>query len=307
MEGYDNMDNNLNSNGSGIPNVNDIKFEDTPAQSFDNLYGGVNQSPNNNVADGVGMMSNPSMMSNMSQANVNSQSVATNSNVFNQSSVQPVNNVGVQVQPSVESQVVHSNVSAVNTNGFNSVNGQTNIMPNAYASNSVNNNIGMTPNPQVMSNPGISNPTPVQPANNVGIQSHPGFESQSNINGFVNQTVANPVNVGSINNGVGAQVNPGIAQNMNQGSMITPNPVNVNSNGIGLSNVDIDAERMQSIEEQLSKTSQYNPEDLQQEKITIPTDNQYEKNKSGLAFVIVLFVILAVVIAFLPQITKLIK
>ena len=68
--------------------------------------------------------------------------------------------------------------------------------------------------------------------------------------------------------------------------------------------VQIDADRMQSIEEQLSKTSQYKPEDFQQEKIDIPTTNQYEKNKSGLAFVIVLFIILAVVIALLPQITK---
>ena len=33
------MDNNLN-NGSGIPNVSDIKFDDTPAESFANLYGG---------------------------------------------------------------------------------------------------------------------------------------------------------------------------------------------------------------------------------------------------------------------------
>ena len=67
---------------------------------------------------------------------------------------------------------------------------------------------------------------------------------------------------------------------------------------------EIGADRMQSIEEQLSKTSQYNPEDLQQEKIVVPTDNQYEKNKFGLTFLIILFVILAVALALLPHITK---
>jgi hypothetical protein len=71
--------------------------------------------------------------------------------------------------------------------------------------------------------------------------------------------------------------------------------------------MNIDLEKMQSIEEQLSKTSQYNPADFQQEQITIPTDSQYEKNKSGLTFLIVLFIILGIVIFFMPQITKLIK
>ena len=86
------------------------------------------------------------------------------------------------------------------------------------------------------------------------------------------------------------------------------NPTNsFDSNKMVQSNINIDKEKMQSIEEQLSKTSQYNPEEFQQEKITIPEDNQYEKNKSGLSFVIALFVILALVIAFLPQLTKLIK
>ena len=68
--------------------------------------------------------------------------------------------------------------------------------------------------------------------------------------------------------------------------------------------LDIDAERMQSIEEQLSKTSQYKPEDFQQEKIEIPTTNEYEKSKSGLAFVIALFAILILAIVAAPFITK---
>lgn len=68
--------------------------------------------------------------------------------------------------------------------------------------------------------------------------------------------------------------------------------------------LDIDAERMQSIEEQLSKTSQYKPEDFQQEKIEIPATNEYEKSKSGLTFVIVLFAILILAIAAAPFITK---
>ena len=68
--------------------------------------------------------------------------------------------------------------------------------------------------------------------------------------------------------------------------------------------VEIDSDRLQSIEEQLSKTSQYKPEDFQQEKIDIPTTNQYEKNKSGLTFVIVLFIILVLAIVAIPYITK---
>ena len=68
--------------------------------------------------------------------------------------------------------------------------------------------------------------------------------------------------------------------------------------------VQVDADRLQSIEEQLSKRSQYKPEDFQQEKIEIPTTNQYEKNKSGLTFVIVLFIILALAIVAIPYITK---
>jgi hypothetical protein len=62
--------------------------------------------------------------------------------------------------------------------------------------------------------------------------------------------------------------------------------------------------KMQSIEEQLSKTSQYNPEDLKQEKIEVPTDNQYEKNKSGITYLIVLCIIFGLVILALPFIIK---
>ncbi len=68
--------------------------------------------------------------------------------------------------------------------------------------------------------------------------------------------------------------------------------------------VQVDADRLQSIEEQLSKTSQYKPEDFQQEKIEIPTTTEYEKNKSGLAFVIALSIILGLVIFALPFISK---
>ena len=90
--------------------------------------------------------------------------------------------------------------------------------------------------------------------------------------------------------------------------MSNPQPVSTNIPGENPMSqdivLDIDAERMQSIEEQLSKTSQYKPEDFQQEKIEIPTTNEYEKSKSGLAFVIVLFAILILAIAALPFITK---
>ena len=171
------MDNNSNNNVSGIPNVSDIKFDDTPAESFDNLYGGTASQPvsNVNMSQGPSMIPNPSMAPNMNQA------------------------------PSM-------------------------------------------------------------------------------------------------------QPNPGMAPNMDQAPSMQPNPGTIIQPQVeNLSSMDIDAEKMQSIEEQLSKTSQYNPADFQQEQITIPTDDQYEKNKSGLAFVIVLFIILALVIALLPQITKFIK
>jgi outer membrane biosynthesis protein TonB len=85
-----------------------------------------------------------------------------------------------------------------------------------------------------------------------------------------------------------------------------PVPTNIPSENLMSQDIvlDIDAERMQSIEEQLSKTSQYKPEDFQQEKIEIPTTNEYEKSKSGLAFVIALFAILILAIVAAPFITK---
>ena len=207
MEGYDNMDN--NNNVSGIPNVSDIKFDDTPAESFDNLYGGTTSQPvsNVNMSQGPSMIPNPSMAPNMNQA----------------PSMQP--NPG--------------------------------MAPNMNQAPSMQPNTGMTPN---------------------------------------------------MNQAPSMQQNPGMAPNMDQAPSIQPNPGTIIQPQVeNLSSMDIDAEKMQSIEEQLSKTSQYNPADFQQEQITIPTDDQYEKNKSGLAFVIVLFIILALVIALLPQITKFIK
>ena len=176
MEGYDNMDNNTNNNVSGIPNVSDIKFDDTPAESFDNLYGGSVQ--------------------------------------------QPVNNTTMAQGP------------------------------------------GMTPNPGVV--PGMTQGASMAP-------------------------------------------NPGMASGMTQGPSMAPNPGMAQPSVDDLSDIEIDEEKMQSIEEQLSKTSQYNPADFQQEKIVIQTDDQYEKNKSGLTFLIVLFVILILAIFLIPHITKFLK
>ena len=68
--------------------------------------------------------------------------------------------------------------------------------------------------------------------------------------------------------------------------------------------VQVDADRLQSIEEQLSKTSQYKPEDFQEEKIDIPTTNEYEKNKSGLSFVIAISIIILLFLIALPFVTK---
>ena len=202
------MDNN-NNNVSGIPNVSDIKFDDTPAESFDNLYGGVTGQPVNNVNmnQGPSMVPNPGMASSMEQA------------------------------------------------------------------------------PAMAPNPGM---TP-------SMQQAPAMASNPRMTPNMNQAPA-------------MAPNPGMTPSMNQAPVMAPNPGTIIQPQVeDLSSIDIDAEKMQSIEEQLSKTSQYNPADFQQEQITIPSDDQYEKNKSGLAFVIVLFIILAVVIAFLPQITKFIK
>ena len=268
MEGYDNMDNNLN-NGSGIPNVSDIKFDDTPAESFENLYGGQNQ--NNNV----GM--NNDMNANASMGNVQ----VPNSGIA-QAPVQP------QMQSPVEPQTVQSNVGV-------SVNNVAGSMSNVQTGPvSMDNNIGV--NPQVVPNPALS-----QQPNNVGVQAQSTVEPQ-----VVQPNVGVSVNPASNVQPQPAITNPSVP-NFNQEPVMTPNPVNVNNNGVPVSNVNIDAEKMQSIEEQLSKTSQYNPSDFQQEQIVIPTDNQSDKSKSGLAFVIVLFILLGVAIVFMPQITKMIK
>jgi hypothetical protein len=164
---------------------------------------------------------------------------------------------------------------------------------------------GMNPGMSMAPNPGVS---VSQPSVNPGMSNemNPGMSMAPNPGVSVSQPSVNPGMSNEMNPGMSMAPNPGVSatqQNVNPG---ISNGMNPGVSGFQ-SNVDIDADRMQSIEEQLSKTSQYNPEDLLQEKITIPTDNQYEKNKSGLTFVIVLFIVLAVVIAFLPQITKLIK
>ena len=233
------MDN--NNNVSGIPNVSDIKFDDTPAESFDNLYGGVTGQPVNNVNmnQGPSMVPNPGMTSNMNQA----PTMAPNPG----------------------------------------------MTPNMQQAPTMSPNPGMTPNmqqaPTMTPNPGM---TP-------SMQQAPTMTS-------------NPGMTPNMQQAPTMTPNPGMTPNMQQAPTMAPNPGTIIQPQVeDLSSIDIDAEKMQSIEEQLSKTSQYNPADFQQEQITIPSDDQYEKNKSGLAFVIVLFIILAVVIAFLPQITKFIK
>ena len=202
------MDNNTNNNVSGIPNVSDIKFDDTPAESFDSLYGGSVQQPVNNatMAQGPGMTPNPGVVPGMTQ--------------------------GPSVAPN------------------------PGMAP------------GMTQGPSVAPNPGMA----------------PGMTQ-----------------------GPSMAPNPGMAPGMTQGASMAPNPGVAQSLVDDLSDIEIDEEKMQSIEEQLSKTSQYNPADFQQEKIVIQTDDQYEKNKSGLTFLIVLFVILILAIFLIPHITKFLK
>ena len=218
------MDNNTNNNVSGIPNVSDIKFDDTPAESFDNLYGGsVQQSVNNTtMAQGPSMTPNPGM------------------------------NPGMTQGPS--------------------------MAPNPGMAP------GMTQGPSVAPNPGMA----------------PGMTQGPSV-------ASNPGMVSGMTQGPSMTPNPGMAPGMTQGASMAPNPGVAQSLVDDLSDIEIDEEKMQSIEEQLSKTSQYNPADFQQEKIVIQTDDQYEKNKSGLTFLIVLFVVLVLAIILLPQITKFIK
>ena len=211
MEGYDNMDNNTNNNISGIPNVSDIKFDDTPAESFDNLYGG-----------GV-------------------------------SAQQPVGNINMNQGPT--------------------------MVPNQGMTMNVNPAPAVAPNPSVV--PSV-NPAPA--------------------------AAPNPSVAPSVNPAPAVAPNPGVAPSVNPAPAMAPNPgTMVQPDVEDLSNMDIDVEKMQSIEEQLSKTSQYNPADFQQEQITIPTDNQYEKNKSAVTFLIVLLIILGACIFLMPQVTKFIK
>ena len=120
-------------------------------------------------------------------------------------------------------------------------------------------------------------------------------------------SVQQPVNNTTMAQGASMAPNPGVVPGMTQGPSMAPNPGVVQSLVDDLSDIEIDEEKMQSIEEQLSKTSQYNPADFQQEKIVIQTDDQYEKNKSGLTFLIVLFVILILAIFLIPHITKFLK
>ena len=129
-----------------------------------------------------------------------------------------------------------------------------------------------------------------------------GNGAQPNQQPMPNPQVAQPV----------SPVQPQVAQTQNQQVVqpvapvqpIGPQPVPTPRVVEPIQPVQVDADRLQSIEEQLSKTSQYKPEDFQQEKIDIPTTNQYEKNKSGLTFVIVLFIILVLAIVAIPYITK---
>lgn len=247
MEGYDNMDNNTNNNVSGIPNVSDIKFDDTPAESFDNLYGsGVNSADNRPMAS-VEAVQGPTMVPNPD--------MNFNPGIGMNAQPNPTPVAPAPVQPAVNPAPTEP---AINPAPVEPV---VNPVPVAPAVNPAP--VGPTP-VQPTVNPAPMGPTPVQPTVNPA---------------SVGPTPAQPA------------VNP------------TPAPGPVEED---LSNMVIDDDKMQSIEEQLSKTSQYNPADFQQEQITIPTDNEYEKNKSATAFLVVLLIIALVFIALVPQLTKMI-
>jgi hypothetical protein len=255
MEGYDNMDNNTNNNISGIPNVSDIKFDDTPAESFDNLYGnGANSADNRPMASveavqGPTMVPNPDMNFNPG-IGMNAQ---PNPAPVGPASVQPVVNPA-PVEPAINPAPVEP----------------------------------------------VVNPAPVQPAVN------PTPVAPTPVQSAVNPTPVQPaVNLAP----VGPAVNPAPVQPAVNPAPVGPVPVQqpaAASVEEDLSNMVIDDDKMQSIEEQLSKTSQYNPADFQQEQITIPTDNEYEKNKSATAFLVVLLIIALGFVALLPQLTKMI-
>lgn len=212
-----NNENNIN----GIPSVNDIKIEDTPAESFANLYG-----------NGVQQPAQPQPMPNP----------------------QPVQSVQPQVAPTPQ------------------------VVQPVQAQ--------QIPQSQPMQNQSVQPATPVQTPQ----MQQPQQVLNTQVAQTQNQQIVQPV---------APQVQP-----VSPVQPIGPQPVPTPQVVEPIQPVQVDAERMQSIEEQLSKTSQYKPEDFQQEKIDIPTTNQYEKNKSGLTFVIVLFIILALAIIAMPYVTK---
>jgi len=270
------MDNNTNTNTnvSGFSNVSDIKFDYTPAESFENLYGGVSSQPvSGNVVNNQGpsMVPNPGMNPSVNQGPSMTPNPAMGQNVNQGPSVTPNPTVGPNI------------------------NQGPGVTPNPAMGQNISQGPSMTPNPSMGQN----------------INQGPSMTLNSAMNPSVNQgpsMTTNPAMNPSVNQGLSMTQNPAMNTSIEQKVEMKPNPGTIIQPPVeDLSNMDIDAEKMQSIEEQLSKTSQYNPADFQQEKITISTDNEYEKNKSGLSFVIVLFIILALVIAFLPQITKLIK
>ena len=255
------MDNNTNNNISGIPNVSDIKFDDTPAESFDNLYGNGANSADNRPMASVEAVQGPTMVPNPDM-NFNP-GIGMNAQP-NSAPVQPAVNPA-PTEPAINPAPVEPVV---------------NPAPVAPTINPAPVQPAVNPAPVV--------PTPVQPAVN------PAPVVPTPV-----QPAVNPAPVGS------APVQPTV----NPTSVGTVQPVAAPISGPveeDLSNMVIDDDKMQSIEEQLSKTSQYNPADFQQEQITIPTDNEYEKNKSATAFLVVLLIIALAFVALLPQLTKMI-
>ena len=266
------MDNNTNNNVSGIPNVSDIKFDDTPAESFDSLYGGSVQQPVNNatMAQGPGMTPNPGVVPGMTQG----PSVAPN----------PGMAPGMTQGPSV----------APNPGMAPGMTQGPSMAPNPGMAS------GMTQGPSMAPNPGMASGMTQGPS----MAPNPGMASGMTQGPSM---APNPGMAPGMTQGPSMAPNPGMAPGMTQGASMAPNPGVAQSLVDDLSDIEIDEEKMQSIEEQLSKTSQYNPADFQQEKIVIQTDDQYEKNKSGLTFLIVLFVILILAIFLIPHITKFLK
>lgn len=221
------MDNNSNNNISNIPNVGGIKFDDTPAESFDNLYGGVSGQS------------------------------------------QPISDLNMNQAPGITLN------SAMNLN-----NNQTpDMIPNPDMVSSINSGVLTQSNPSSVEQSVTDQSTGVVSSINSNVLTQPNVSNMA-------QSVADQ-SIGAVSN-----INSNIV---------------ADSNVEDLSTMDIDADKMQSIEEQLSKTSQYNPADFQQEQIVISNDDQSDKSNSGLAFVIILFIVLAIVVAFLPQISKLFK